>query len=158
MAQKDPTVPARRLEEGERVVVHLRRKRLENVLMAVLYAAMGLVLAATLLDWDRDTRLASLALFALLAVPVGIIVNTHHWLTDRRVLRSVVGVWTSFPLDGAVPRVTKGTLRDDVRFEDAAGAPVLIVKSVDNAAEVLTAHAGLAAPAPTPAADEPSPS
>lgn len=158
MAQKDPTVPARRLEEGERVVVHLRRKRLENVLMAVLYLLMGVVLLATLLDWDRDTRLAALAAFALAAVPVGIVINTHHWLTDRRVLRSVVGVWTSFPLEGATPRVTKGALRDDVRFEDASGAPLVTVKSVDNAAEVLTAHAGLGAPASAPAPEEPAPS
>lgn len=154
MASKDPVVPAGRLEEGERIVVHLRRKRLENVLMAVLFVAVGLVLAATLLNWARDTRMALLALFAILAVPVGIVVNTHHWLTDRRVLRSTVGVWTSVPLEGATPRVAKGRLAEDVRFEEADGTPRFTVQAVDNAPEVLAAHAGLAAPPP---AAEPAP-
>jgi hypothetical protein len=158
MAQKDPTVPARRLEEGERVVVHLRRKRLENVLMVPLYLSLGLVAVASYLDWAWGTRMAAFTAFILLAVPVGIVINSHHWLTDRRVLRNVVGVWTSFPLEGAVPRATKGLLRDDVRFEDASGAPLVLVRSVDNAAEVLSAHAGIGQPAPAPPPEEPAPS
>ena len=156
MASKVPTVPPGRLEEGERVVVYLRRKRLENVLTGVLFLVLGLVVVALLLGWERDTRMGLLALFAVLAVPIGIVVGTHHWLTDRRVLRSVVGVWTSVPLEGATPRVTKATVGETVRFEEADGAPRFTVKAVDNAAEVLAAHAGLAAPAP-PADPAPAP-
>ncbi len=118
---------------------------------------MVLVLASTLLRWDRDARMAAFALFILLAVPIGIVINTHHWMTDRRLLRSVVGVWTAFPLEGATPRVTKGRIRDDVRLEDASGAQVVLVKSVDNAPDVLSAHAGLGQAAPgAPAAEEPA--
>lgn len=140
----DPTVPQGRLLGGERVLVFLRRKRLENVLMAVFMAAVILLLAASFLQWRRPIRMALFASVILAAVPIGVVVNTRYWLTDQRLLRSVVGVWSEWDLHGvAAARVTKGKLGDDVRFEDASGAPVALVQSVDNAAEVLTAHAGL---------------
>ena len=156
MAQKDPAPPKGRLEEGERVVAFLRRRKLENVLTWSLIPIVGLFILATLRQWDYGLRLGLFAVVILAGVPMGIVISTHHWLTDRRVLRSVVGVVTSWPLEGLTPRVTKGAvLGDDVRFEDAEGSRVVEVRAVDNAPEVLAAHAGLAAPAPVTGAEAP---
>lgn len=140
----DPPVPPRRLLVGERVLVFFRRKRLENVLMAIFMAAVIVLFAASFLQWRRPIRMALFAGVILMAVPIGVVVNTRYWLTDQRLLRSVFGVWTEVGLDRvAAARVTKGKLGDDVRLEDASGVPVSLVPSVDNAAEVLTAHAGV---------------
>lgn len=158
MAEKDPIVPPRRLEEGERVLVHLRRRRLDNVLTGVFMAAVAAFVLITYLQWSRTYRLGAFGLVILLAIPIGVVLNTRVWLTDRRVLRSMVGVWKSFPLEGATPRATKAPLGDTVRFEDASGKPFLSVPAVDNAAEVLTAHAGLrdVPPAPPTLGETPS--
>ena len=138
----DPAPPPGKLEEGERVLAFLRRKRLENVVMLPFAAGVALFLASTFLAWPRNATMGIFAVVILAAVPVGVLVNTQWWLTDRRVLRKVALAWSSFPLDGVVAaRVAKGRVGDDLHLDDASGTPVVVVRSVDNAAEAVQAYA-----------------
>lgn len=155
---KDPAPPQRKLADGERVLVYLRRNRLENVLNLLLFLGVALLFVTSRYwIWTYENRMALLSFVVLLAVPIGIVTSTRYWLTDRRVIRGVFGVWTSWPLDGvAAARVAKGFPSGTVSFENAEGRPVVAVRAVDNAPAVLREHAGLRTAASTPPAAPPA--
>ena len=157
MASKDPVLSPKKLEEGERVVAYVRRRRLENVLTGVFFVGVLLLFLASYQNWRYGNRMALFSLVVLAAVPVGVIVNTHHWMTDRRLVRVTCGLsTTAWSLEGLTPRATKGRLGDDLSFDAADGTPAMVVRSVDNAADVLAAHAGLK-DAPATASDGAAP-
>lgn len=152
---KDPAPHPKQLQEGERVIAYFRRRRLENVLTLVFGVGLLVVLIGRFQNWAWETRVGIYAVLIVLLIPSAAVMSTHYWLTDRRVLRGLFGMYKAYPLENATPRVVKDPLANTVRFEGLDGTVKAQVKFVDNAPKILRLHAEAAnPPAAAPAAGD----